>query len=135
MHPMNSVLMNTFDRSFIKTDLKFTPLTASKTIFVGDLSFFCKEIHLYNLFQNYGPVEAVRIRKGKQGITLMHGFVEMENANVAANAVRDIDNALFMGRNIRAQVCNPNGIPSDYIPKDGYQVHFSFVATPMEVIS
>ncbi len=71
-------------------------------IFVGDLSFFCKEMDLYELFCPYGQVLKPRIRRSdKDGRTLMYGFVEMPVLEDAEKAVRALQGSRFQGRDIR----------------------------------
>jgi RNA recognition motif-containing protein len=72
----------------------------SKSVFIGDLSYFCTEDHLFLLFAPYGPVLQVYIRRGVRRNSLMHGFIVLENKEKAISAKRDVDRKEFMGRNI-----------------------------------
>lgn len=69
-------------------------------IFAGDLSFFCTEDDLVQLFSRFGNVEGAVIRRGKQGDTLLYGFVKMNDSD-ATEAVRQLQGQYFMGRRIR----------------------------------
>ncbi len=74
---------------------------SSKTLFVGDLSYFCTEEDLLSIFSGYGPILTVRVRRGITGDSLMHGFVALASAESAQRAIRDLDGIEFMGRNMR----------------------------------
>lgn len=77
-------------------------LAVHKTLFVGNLSYFCEERNLLNLFSTYGPVESVEIKRGRDtGDCLMHGFVEMCTYEAADAAANDLRGRKFMGRRIR----------------------------------
>lgn len=71
-------------------------------VFVGDLSFFCQEHHLLELFSAYGPVFEVRVKRSDRGNrTLMYGFVRMEVLQHAAQAAAELHGKLHMGRKMR----------------------------------
>jgi RNA recognition motif-containing protein len=74
---------------------------AVKSLFVGDLSFFCSEDDLLQLFRRFGNVKAVEIKRGKFGDSLMHGFVEMESNEAAELAIATLNDFKFMGRRMR----------------------------------
>lgn len=79
----------------------YSVLDTSKTLFVGDLSFFCTEEDLLSIFSGYGPILTVRVRRGVKGDSLMHGFVALASSEAANRAIRDLDGIEFMGRNLR----------------------------------
>lgn len=102
---------------------------AGREIFVGDLSFFCREQDLVHLFSRFGPVERAIIRYGEnKKRSLMFGFVRMESPEDALLAMQELNQFLFMGRYIRVQLCNVDGEPVAYLPKDGVQIHVSFIS-------
>lgn len=71
-------------------------------VFVGDISFFCKEVDLYKLFSNYGRVMRTRIKRSdKNGRTLMYGFVDMERLEDAKESIKALHQSRFQGRDIR----------------------------------
>lgn len=74
---------------------------ASRTLFVGDLSYFCGEEDLCNLFAQFGPILTVRVRRGVTGESLMHGFIALESAEAAQRAISQLDGIEYMGRNMR----------------------------------
>jgi RNA recognition motif-containing protein len=71
-------------------------------IFVGDLSFFCQEQDLLNLFSNFTDVQNIRIiRNGLRKRSLTFGFVELATPQQARDAMNLFDGHLFMGRNLK----------------------------------
>lgn len=74
-----------------------------RELFVGDLSFFCRAHHLEDLFNQYGTVLSARIQlsEKKSRHSLMYGFVKMESADQAKNAITALNGILFMGRTMR----------------------------------
>ncbi len=71
-------------------------------VFVGNLSFFCDEQHLFELFNNYANVKEVRIVRNDSGTrSLMFGFVKMATAQEAREMCKLLNGHLFMGRNLK----------------------------------
>ncbi len=88
-------------------------------LFVGNLSYFCGEQNLYDLFSNIiamrdtaqgqdpsllmNYVSAVRIiySEGQPQRSLMFGFVTLNNLNDAQYAVGQLQNKMFMGRKLK----------------------------------
>lgn len=91
--------MSSFDS--LPFDSLASSFDAAKTLFLGDLSFFCSEEDLCRLFAPYGPILTVRIRRGVTGDSLMHGFLALATAEAAAQAIREVDGREFLGRNIK----------------------------------
>lgn len=105
----NSMLGNAMLDSVFNSDpfLEQLPTAeASRTLFVGDLSYFCGEEDLCNLFAQYGPILTVRVRRGVTGESLMHGFIALESAEMASRAIDQLDGIEFMGRNMRYSYLN-----------------------------
>lgn len=68
-------------------------------LFVGDLSFFCEESDLLELFSQFGVVEGCRIvRNQARHRSLMFGFVCLSTRESALAAVEAVNNQIFMGR-------------------------------------
>ena len=74
---------------------------AYRTLFLGDLSYFCTEEDLCNLFTSYGQISTVRVRRGVTGESLMHGFIALESHEAAKRAITELDGQIFMGRCMR----------------------------------
>ena len=73
-----------------------------RDLFVGNLSFFCQEKHLKELYVPFGEVHSIRIKRNdKGGRSLMYGFVSMASPVAAYNAAHSLHEKLFMGRNVR----------------------------------
>ncbi len=68
-------------------------------VFVGDLSYFCEEKDLFDLFSQYGTVDNCRIvRNDSKNRSLMFGFVCMSNEQEAQAVAKILHNSTFMGR-------------------------------------
>ncbi len=78
-----------------------TPMLKNE-VFVGNLSYFCDENDLYQLFDNYADVTHVRIvRNAENNRTLMFGFVTLSTVNEAKEMSKLLTGQLFMGRKLR----------------------------------
>ena len=75
--------------------------------FVGNLSYFCREKDLYELFNQYAFVTNVRIMLSEDRTrSLMFGFVAFSSEYEVTEMVKLMNGNMFMGRRLR--VC-----PSD----------------------
>jgi len=74
---------------------------ASRSVFVGDLSFFCTEIDLGPIFAKIGNIISLEVKRGRHGDSLMHGFVEYDLESSAQNAIAQMNGRKFMGRCMR----------------------------------
>ncbi len=88
-------------------------------LFVGNLSYFCEEQNLYDLFSNalatrdiaqgqnplrlMNYVSSVRIiySEGQPQRSLMFGFATLNNFNDAQYIIQQLQNTMFMGRKLR----------------------------------
>lgn len=70
----------------------------NRTVFIGDLSYFCNEIDLMKHMSKAGKIASIEIKKGSCGESLLHGFVKYETEQGAANAVILFNGHKFMGR-------------------------------------
>jgi len=68
----------------------------NKIIFIGNLDFAATEAELKSLLSKFGSVVSVRMKQ-KKG----HAFIEMENAEEAAQAVAQLDGTKHKDRQIR----------------------------------
>lgn len=79
-----------------------TAIANSTELFVGNLSYFCQDQHLFDLFNSYGHVESVRTISADNGTRpLMFGFVRLSSVAEAQEMRTLLDNHLFMGRRIK----------------------------------
>ncbi len=74
---------------------------STKTLFIGDLSYFCTEDDLVNIFSRYGVITGVKIRRGATGESLLYGFMCFQSPESTIIAMRELNGKVFMGRNIR----------------------------------
>lgn len=74
---------------------------AKGALFVGDLSFYCNESDLKQLFSPYGKIKRAEIKRGRFGDSLMHGFVELDSITGAQRALEDLNTTKFLGRRLR----------------------------------
>lgn len=78
------------------------PSRRPNEVFVGDLSFFCREQDLVDFFSLYGRVVTCHVvLNDNRTRSLMYGFVTMSNEQEAIAAASKINNQLFMGRTIK----------------------------------
>lgn len=71
------------------------------SLFVGDISFFCTDADLVHLFEPYGRVLHVEVRRNSSGESLRHGFAELASVDAAQRAINELHSSKFMGRRIR----------------------------------
>tara|TARA_B100001778_G_C18215142_1_gene461848 strand:+ start:205 stop:495 length:291 start_codon:yes stop_codon:yes gene_type:complete len=72
------------------------------TIFIGNLSWETEEEDLKDLFNTYGEVKKCTIPLDRDsGRKRGFGFVEMINNNSEKNAIDDLQDVEWMGREIR----------------------------------
>ena len=73
----------------------------SKIIYIGNLPYWSTEKDLEDLFGRHGFVASVKIVADTQtGRSRNFAFVEMEEANAAANAIRALDGSEFGDRKL-----------------------------------
>lgn len=70
-------------------------------VFVGDLSSFCSEKDLYELFVRFGRISAIEIKRGRHGDSLLHGFVEYDSEQAAYAAIQAMNGFKHRGRRMR----------------------------------
>jgi RNA recognition motif-containing protein len=74
----------------------------SKKIYVGNLSFSSTEADLQSVFSRHGNVQSVNIIMDREtGRSRGFAFVEMEDANAAADAIRALDGSDLGGRTLK----------------------------------
>ncbi len=67
---------------------------------VENLSFFCEESHLFNLFDQYADVQLIKIVKDGSGCPRF-AHITITSENYAVEMQRILNNHLFMGRRLR----------------------------------
>ncbi|KHN75713.1 Cleavage stimulation factor subunit 2 [Toxocara canis] len=79
----------------------------SRSIFVGNLPYSAREQDIADFFGQIGPVVNVRIVFDREtGRPRGFGFCEFETEDAAEKAVGRMNNADFMGRQIRVDHAN-----------------------------
>jgi RNA recognition motif-containing protein len=74
----------------------------NKKIYVGNLSFSSTEADLKSAFGRHGTVASVSIIMDREtGRSRGFAFVEMEDANAAADAIRALDGSDLGGRTLK----------------------------------
>lgn len=71
-----------------------------KSLFLGDLSCFCQEIDLIRVFQQFGEIEDVRVKRNNEGSGLGYGFVTFVNVKSAEEALA-ADGLVILGRPVK----------------------------------
>lgn len=76
-----------------------------KKLFVGNLSWKVTEAELQPLFEAFGPVVSVKIITDQYtGKSKGFGFVEMESAEAAEAAIRELNDKPVQDRNLRVSL-------------------------------
>lgn len=70
------------------------------TVFAGDLSYFCTEDDLAEVFSHYGSVQRAIIRRSKEGQSLNYGFVTFHRVD-DLDRLQELEGMLFLGRYLR----------------------------------
>lgn len=116
-------------------------LDITRSLFLGDLSCFCTEQDVFQLFQNVGPIEEIRIMRGKDNKNLGYGFITFRDQQTANQAFR-MDGCVLVGRplkvgwahdrNAQKFVTTPKAVAE---PKGSVaQLHFSFISKHVSVL-
>lgn len=75
-----------------------------KKLFVGNLSWKATEESLRPVFEAYGKVVSIKIITDHTGRSKGFGFVEMETAEDAENAIKNLNEKPHLERNIRVSL-------------------------------
>lgn len=77
-------------------------------IFVGNLAFKVTDEELKSLFAQFGQVKSAKVIKDKfTGESRGFGFIEMESASEAEQAISNLNGMDLEGRKIRVNAANP----------------------------
>ncbi len=78
------------------------------TIFIGNLSWDTELEHLEELFSSYGEVKKCYLPLDRDtGKKRGFAFVDMRNLNSEENAIEDLQDVEWMGREIRVNKAEP----------------------------
>ncbi len=79
-------------------------------IYVGNISFTTSDEDLKALFEQYGEVQNAKVIMDKAtGRSRGFGFVEMTDRDAGLNAIQELDQKDFMGRNLKVNEAKPRG--------------------------
>jgi RNA recognition motif-containing protein len=72
------------------------------TLFLGDLSTFCTEKDIHDVFSQFGEVVEIKIMRSEETLrNLSYGFLKFANPANAKKAMNALDGSLFCGRHLR----------------------------------
>lgn len=72
------------------------------TLFVGNLSVFCTEQDIEQIFCNYGTILEIRMAKSEdQSKHLSYGFVKFASIASALQAMQELNGTLLCGRPLK----------------------------------
>jgi len=84
------------------------------SIYVGNLSYDVTSEDLSEVFKDYGTVKRVQLPTDREtGRVRGFGFVEMASDNEENEAIRALDGAEWMGRDIKVNKAKPRESPED----------------------
>ncbi len=109
--------------------------TGKNVLFVGNLSYFCEERDLVELFDHCAHVHGVRImRNASRTRSLMFGFVILASDHEASEIERIFNGSFFMGRNLKVSVkqgrsdMRYSSDSADPSTTEGVAIHVSFLS-------
>lgn len=75
----------------------------SRTVFVGDLSIYCTEEEVCQLFTPFGTIETMSLKRVQEGKNyyISYGFIKYQSRASAENAIAALNGVLFLGRPLR----------------------------------
>ena len=77
-------------------------------IYIGNLSYDASEDDVKKAFEDFGTVDSVKIIKDRYtGRSKGFGFVEMTDDDAAKNAISELNDKEFMGRNLKVNEARP----------------------------
>lgn len=71
-----------------------------RSLFLGDLSCFCQEQDIYQVFQSYGDIETIRVMRGRDQKSLGYGFVTFVDLEATMKAL-EVDGTVILGRPVK----------------------------------
>ena len=78
-----------------------------KKLYVGNLPFSTTQDELSGLFERFGSVASAAVIMDREtGRSRGFGFIEMDEASAADEAIRELDGSDFGGRSLRVNEAN-----------------------------
>jgi RNA recognition motif-containing protein len=76
--------------------------STTSTLFLGDLSVHCKEDDIREIFQRFGQIEAIILKRGGTDKSqLSYGFIKFSNRSEAEEAYHTMGGYMLLGRALR----------------------------------
>ena len=73
-----------------------------RTIYLGDLSAFCNEQELYEVFKPFGEIQEIKLMRSKHdGSCLGYGFMTFATIEQAFNAMESMHGKMLIGRQLK----------------------------------
>jgi RNA recognition motif-containing protein len=72
-----------------------------RTLFIGDLSWFCQENDVFDAFSPVGEIEDIRLIRSKENKCLGYGFITFKTAQDAYNAMNQMNGQVLVGRKLK----------------------------------
>lgn len=116
------------------------------TLFLGDLPFLCTENCLRELFNRYGEIERLELKKSArdpQRVHLGFGFVKFTSRTSAERALYELNGHFFLGRALRVgwaddynRICAATKATDPKKNHQTAQLHVSFTShDPSKIVS
>jgi len=84
------------------TFVNVTEGMAKTSLFVGDLSIFCKEADLHDMFAPFGEILEIKIMRNEHtSQNLSYGFLKYSNPLSAKRAMTELNQVVLCGRPMR----------------------------------
>jgi RNA recognition motif-containing protein len=86
-------------------------MSSRSTLYVGNVDYSVQAPNLTNLFEKYGEITSVQIKRG-------YAFVKFETEDSAQAAMEALNNHIFYGRNIRINFSKlDEPLPPQFVPQ------------------
>lgn len=76
-------------------------LAGTSTLFLGDLSIYCTEKDIQEVFSSFGAIDCIQLKKGGDCLHLCYGFVKFLYRESADLALSTMNGKIFLGRPLR----------------------------------
>jgi RNA recognition motif-containing protein len=110
---------------------------SASTVFIGNLSFFCKENDIATLFSSYGQVTDMELAKSPEGNNLLYGYIELDSVINAQHCAANLNGRLFKGRFLRVRLASdPPSATADKkdLTNPTFTVHVRFVTHNLSLV-
>ncbi len=86
-----------------ETSQQLQPSVTGNILLVTNLSYFCQETHIFDVFDMYGHVQQIDLIRNDRTSELCSpcALVTMESVAEATEMTRILNNHLFMGRRLK----------------------------------